>query len=301
MRSMLIDTFLKYIRYELNLSTHTVLSYKKDVEQFGKFVSGGSDTIDFESVTLNDIRAWMAFLAKSGDVMRTIRRKVQALRALFKFMMKRGLISANPAEAIEMSKLPKYLPSYIRSENMDMLLSAEIDENDFISVRDRMIVLMLYSTGIRRAELIGLEDIAVDDVACQIKVHGKRNKDRIIPFGEEMREAICRYRVLRAKEVGEACESFFVRLGGEPLYPSLVYNVVHTSLAKVGGGKKLSPHVLRHSFASAMLNNGAQLNSVKEILGHESLAATQVYTHITFSELKQNYKLAHPRAIKKGG
>lgn len=298
---MQIDTFFKYIRYELNLSTHTVSSYKKDIEQFAEFLASDVDSFDATSVTINDIRAWMVALAKVGDSMRTIRRKIQSLRALYKFLMKKGIVTVNPADEIEMAKYPKSLPSYIRREKMDELLSMGVDDSDFEAVRDRLIILLLYSTGIRRAELIGLRDVDVDIATCQIKVQGKRNKDRIIPFGNEMRGSIVEYKKLRKELMLDCCELFFIRPSGEPLYPSLVYNVVHSQLASVGGGGKMSPHVLRHTFASAMLNNGAQLNSVKEILGHESLAATQVYTHITFSELKQNYKLAHPRAIKKGG
>ena len=172
--------------------------------------------------------------------------------------------------------------------------------SDFTAVRDRLVVMMLYETGIRRAELIGLKDCNVDTAKCEIKVHGKRDKDRIVPFGAELKEWIDAYRVLRDTEC-RGNETFFVRPDGKPLYSTLVYRIVHEALIEAGGCSKFSPHVLRHSFASALLNNGAQLMSVKELLGHESLASTQVYTHITFSELKDNYKHAHPRALKKGG
>ncbi|MCH4154824.1 MAG: tyrosine-type recombinase/integrase [Muribaculaceae bacterium] len=296
---MLIESFLKYLRYELNLSTYTVLSYKNDLRQFTDFIAGGEEKFEPKGVTQNDVRAWMVQLANSGDVARTVRRKVQAVRALYKYLMKHGEVDADPAADIELAKIPKKLPSYIRQSSMDTLLAEPIDENDFIAVRDRLIVLTLYSTGIRRAELIGLLDSNVDTDSCEMKVHGKRDKDRIVPFGDELRDAIEHYRKLRDKEVGKACTTLFVRPNGEPLYPSLVYNTVHNALLTVGGGQKLSPHVLRHTFASAMLNGGAGIDSVKELLGHESLAATQVYTHITFSELKNNYKLAHPRAQKK--
>ena len=177
----------------------------------------------------------------------------------------------------------------------------DIDLADFTAVRNKLMLMMFYETGIRRAELIGLTDANVDTSAMQIKVHGKRNKDRIVPFGSELLGWIERYRHLRLQQVECVCDEFFVRENGKALYPSLVYNVVHDALQAAGGTDKFSPHVLRHSFASAMLNNGAQLNNVKELLGHESLAATQVYTHITFSELKDNYQSAHPRALKKGG
>ena len=224
----------------------------------------------------------------------------QAVRALYKMMMRRGEVESNPAAEVELAKVPKRLPNYVRRESIDALIDGEVDCDDFEQVRNRLMLVMFYETGIRRAELIGLADANVDLDAKEIKVHGKRNKDRIVPFGEELADWISRYREVRNREVGRT-ESFFVKADGKPLYPTLVYRVVHNSLLSVGGTDKYSPHVLRHTFASAMLNGGAELNSVKELLGHESLAATQVYTHITFSELKDNYQLAHPRALKKGG
>ena len=299
---MMIEGFLKYLRYELNYSVHTVLSYGNDLRQFAEFLTrGDSEQLRLDDVSVNDIREWMMSLSNAGDCQRTIRRKVQSVRALYKYMQRRGLIDSNPAAMVELAKLPKRLPSYVRSENINALLDQDIDLADFTAVRNKLMLMMFYETGIRRAELIGLSDVNVDASAMQIKVHGKRNKDRIVPFGSELLEWIVRYRELRSQQVAAVCDAFFVRPNGKALYPSLVYNVVHDALQAAGGTDKFSPHVLRHSFASAMLNNGAQLNNVKELLGHESLAATQVYTHITFSELKDNYQSAHPRALEKGG
>ena len=299
---MMIEGFLKYLRYELNYSVHTVLSYGNDLRQFAEFLTrGDSEQLRLDDVSVSDIREWMMSLSNAGDCQRTIRRKVQSVRALYKYMQRRALIDCNPATMVELAKLPKRLPTYVRSENINAMLDEDIDLSDFTAVRNRLMLLMFYETGIRRAELIGLSDVNVDASAMQIKVHGKRNKDRIVPFGSELLEWIVRYRELRSQQVAAVCDAFFVRPNGKALYPSLVYNVVHDALQAAGGTDKFSPHVLRHSFASAMLNNGAQLNNVKELLGHESLAATQVYTHITFSELKDNYQSAHPRALKKGG
>ena len=299
---MTIEEFLKYMRYELNYSVHTVLSYGNDLRQFADFLArGDSEQLRLDDVSTNDIREWMMSLSNAGDCQRTIRRKVQSVRALYKYMQRRGLIDSNPAAMVELAKLPKRLPSYVRSENINALLDQDIDLADFTAVRNKLMLMMFYESGIRRAELIGLTDANVDTSAMQIKVHGKRNKDRIVPFGGELLGWIERYRHLRLQQVECVCDEFFVRENGKPLYPSLVYKVVHDALQAAGGTDKFSPHVLRHSFASAMLNNGAQLNNVKELLGHESLAATQVYTHITFSELKDNYQSAHPRALKKGG
>ena len=299
---MMIEGFLKYLRYELNYSVHTVLSYGNDLRQFAEFLTrGDSEQLRLDDVSVSDIREWMMSLSNAGDCQRTIRRKVQSVRALYKYMQRRALIDRNPATMVELAKLPKRLPTYVRSENINALLDQDIDLADFTAVRNKLMLMMFYETGIRRAELIGLSDVNVDASAMQIKVHGKRNKDRIVPFGSELLEWIVRYRELRSQQVAAVCDAFFVRPNGKALYPSLVYNVVHDALQAAGGTDKFSPHVLRHSFASAMLNNGAQLNNVKELLGHESLAATQVYTHITFSELKDNYQSAHPRALKKGG
>jgi integrase/recombinase XerC len=188
----------------------------------------------------------------------------------------------------------------VREKTVNSILDADIDLEDFSQVRDRLIIMLFYETGIRLSELIGLQDAAVDTVKRELKVHGKRDKDRIVPFGDELAQWIERYRALRA-DVWPECGNLLVTASGKPLYPQLVYRVVHGGLVTAGGTGKLSPHVLRHTFASVMLNNGAELNSVKELLGHESLAATQVYTHVTLSELQHNYELAHPRAIKKGG
>ena len=297
---MMIEGFLKYLRYELNYSVHTVLSYGNDLRQFAEFLTrGDSEQLRLDDVSVNDIREWMMSLSNAGDCQRTIRRKVQSVRALYKYMQRRALIDRNPATMVELAKLPKRLPTYVRSENINALLDQDIDLADFTAVRNKLMLMMFYETGIRRAELIGLSDVNVDASAMQIKVHGKRNKDRIIPFGTALAADIEQYRRIRNKEVGHTTE-FFVTAKGRALYPTLVYNVVTTALADIPLEHR-SPHVLRHSFASAMLNDGAELNSVKELLGHSSLEATQIYTHVTMRELKQNYQQAHPRAIKKGG
>lgn len=299
---MKIDQFLQYIAYERNLSPLTVKAYADDLHQLADFLTQGAAEFHHASVTPSDLRAWMVHLSGLGDGARTVRRKMQAARTFFKWLVKMGEIQANPAADIELAKVPKRLPQFVREEGVDAVLDAPLpQEADFTEVRDRLIVDLLYSTGIRRAELIGLLDRNVDTVQCLMKVRGKRDKERIVPFGEELRLLIERYRALRADVGAEGADELLVTEKGRALYPSLVYKVVHGSLAQAGVTGKKSPHVLRHSFASAMLNHGAELNSVKELLGHESLAATQVYTHITFSELKNNYKHAHPRALKKGG
>ena len=295
-----VERFLQYLRLERNLSWRTVDLYRRDLKQWEDYMTAGGRQLDLMSVTSSDIRSWLIERSACGDSPGTMRHKVQALRSLYRYLMHHGVMTANPAMQVELAKLPKPLPKFVREKTVDAVLDAEIDGDDFTQVRDRLIVMLFYETGIRLSELIGLQDLAVDTVKHELKVHGKRDKDRILPFGDELADWVTRYRSLR-EGVGPECGNLLVTAKGKPLYPSLVYHVVHDSLAGAGGTGKLSPHVLRHTFASVMLNHGAELNSVKELLGHENLAATQVYTHVTFSELQHNYELAHPRALKKGG
>ena len=295
-----VESFLQYLRLERNLSWRTVDLYRRDLAQWEHDVTGGGQPLDLPTVTAGDIRQWLMSRSAIGDSPGTLRHKVQALRALYRYLMRHGQVAANPAAQVELAKLPKPLPKFVREKTVDAVLDADIDKGDMAQVRDRLIVMLFYETGIRLSELIGLQDVAVDTVKRELKVRGKRDKDRIVPFGDELAQWVEHYRTLRAT-VKPECTNLLVTAKGKPLYPSLVYHVVHDGLAQAGGSGKLSPHVLRHTFASVMLNNGAQLNNVKELLGHESLAATQVYTHVTLSELQHNYELAHPRALKKGG
>ncbi len=295
-----VERFLQYLDLERNLSSRTVTLYRRVLGQWIDFAASTGVDIDFATVTASDIRSWLMRRASCGDKPATLRVSLQALRALYRYLMRQGQVTVNPAAVIELAKLPKPLPAFVREGTVDRVLDASIDEDDFTQVRNRLIVMILYETGIRLSELIGLQDSAVDTGKRELKVHGKRDKDRIVPFGNELAAALEHYRTLR-DELRPPCGNLMVTPRGKPIYPSLVYHVVHDALAGAGATGKLSPHVLRHTFASVMLNNGAELNSVKELLGHESLAATQVYTHVTLSELQHNYELAHPRALKKGG
>ena len=295
-----VERFLQYLRLERNLSWRTVDLYRRDLAQWEAYMTVSGHELDLATVTTSDIRSWLIDRSAHGDCPGTLRHKVQALRALYRYLLRRGQVTANPAAAVELAKLSKPLPKFVRETTVNAVLDADIDQDDAVAVRDRLIVMLLYETGIRLSELIGLQDTAVDTVKGELKVRGKRDKDRIIPFGHELSAAIEHYRTLRPG-LSPQCGNLLLTPRGKPLYPSLVYHVVHDSMAQAGASGKLSPHVLRHTFASVMLNNGAELNSVKDLLGHESLAATQVYTHVTLRELQQNYELAHPRALKKGG
>lgn len=298
----MLQKFLKYIRYEKNYSSHTVLSYKNDLSNFESYLKAEVGSVDYKSVDTDIIRNYVATLMDQGASARSAGRKLSALRTLFRFLIKEEVVATSPAEMVVKPKDGKTLPDFVRETEMDLLLDEEIEEsNTFEGVRDKLIISILYQTGMRRDELITLCDKDVDFFANTLKVTGKRNKQRVIPFGRELREEIEQYLEYREKEVGIATERLFVKKDGEPLYPVLVYRIVKRELRKVSTREKLSPHVLRHTFASVMLNNGADLDSVKELLGHASLNSTQVYTHITFEELKHNYNQAHPRALKKGG
>lgn len=224
-----------------------------------------------------------------------------ALRTFYAYLQKQGVVENSPLRDITLPKIHKSLPSFVRPEEMDLLLDEKVADDDFSALRDKLILSILYMTGIRRAELVGLLDKDVDTQAMQIKVTGKRNKQRIIPFGNELKDEIEAYRRMRRIAVGMEVPNFFVKDDGKPLYVQFVYRLVARRLGEVTTLARKSPHILRHTFASAMLNGGAGLNSVKELLGHQSIASTQIYTHITFEELKRDYKQAHPRATKKGG
>ena len=279
-----IDNYLQFIRLEKNLSPHTVVAYRCDLEQWEQFLTGGKEALDVKSVTTGDIRAWMLHLNKQGDSARTMRRKVQAVRSFYKWLMKQGMASDSPAAAVELARIPKRLPQLVRTSSMDELLDQEIDETDFVQVRNRLIVMMLYETGMRRAELLDLLDRNVDTASGELKVHGKRDKDRIIPFGTELAQAIDSYRLLR-DELVRGCEHFFVKEDGNPLYPMLVYRIVRRALQEVGVTSKRSPHVLRHSFATRMINSDKSMKEVADMLGHQKIDNTCIYAKVDVKSL----------------
>ncbi len=306
----MIDAFLTYLRCELNLSAHTVLSYGTDLRQWYDFAASvglagcknTGDKPDDAAVTLNDLRLWVSFMASEGISARSIRRKIQSLRAFYKYLMRRHGLRSNPAAELSPAKMPKRLPTFIRPEQTEKILDDDYDANDFTATRNHLILDMFYSTGMRCSELMDLLDADINLLRGELKVLGKRNKERIIPFGEEMRELITQYRELRTETIGtDRPTYFFVRPDGSRLYRKLIYKIVHDSLDGRVTASKLSPHVLRHSFATDMLNNGADITAVQQLLGHQSLATTQIYTHLSYRELLNNYKLAHPRAQKNGG
>ena len=298
---MLVDSFLDYLRYERNYSNYTIEAYSKDVRQFEEYVKLNKESVFVPGdVDADLVRSWIVSLMDEKISPVSVNRKLSSLKSFFKFLMKQGSISVNPLRLITGPKTKKPLPYFVRDKEMELLLDGDGFDEDFEGVRDRLILEMLYDTGIRRSELIGIQDSDVDFGAMQIRVTGKRNKQRLIPFAEGLKNLIQAYTEVRNREVGSESGWFFVRKNGEQLSAGIVYTIVKKKLSEIPTLAKRSPHVLRHSFATSMLNNGAELNAVKELLGHSSLASTSVYTHTTFEELKKVYH-AHPRAKKEGG
>jgi len=241
------------------------------------------------------IRSWIVQLMESGISTRSINRKITTLKTYFKFQLRKDAIKVNPMLKVQSPKTSKRLPVFIDQNKMELLFEEQNFGKEFADLRDRLLLELLYSTGMRLSELVGLTDNSIDQFQSQLKVLGKRNKERIIPFTPKLKATIKEYLDERNKTFPSA-NSFFVTDSGKPIYPKFVYRVVTRRLAAVTTLDKKSPHVLRHTFATHMLNNGADINSVKELLGHANLSATQVYTHNTIEKLKKVYKQAHPRA-----
>ena len=293
---MLIETFLDYLRLERNYSERTIVSYGTDLREFGDYLKKVDAGLDFTVAHSDNVRNWVVSLMDDGRTAASVNRKLSTLRSFYRFLLKKGKVVVNPMLKIVGPKKKKPLPSFLREKDMDRLLDEISFGEGFEGCRDRAILEMFYAAGIRLSELIGLNDADVDFSARLIKVTGKRNKQRLIPFGNELAEDLLMYIKVRNEAVPRGADAFFVLNNGRRMYPMAVYRVVKRNLSKVVALKKRSPHVLRHTFATAMLNNHAELRSVKELLGHESLVTTEVYTHTTFEELKKVYEQAHPRA-----
>ena len=292
----LTDSFLDYLQYERNYSEETIKSYREDLRQFEEFAREEIGDSAPSEVKAELVREWIVSLMDRGYTSTSINRKLSSLRSFYKFLLRKGEVAVNPLQKITGPKNKKPLPAFLRESDMDRLLD-EVDFGEgFKGCRDHMIIEMFYATGVRLSELIGLDNKDVDFSSSLIKVTGKRNKQRLIPFGEELKIAMMEYVDVRNEAVPIRTNAFFVRENGERLSRSIVENLVKRNLSKVVTLKKRSPHVLRHTFDTTMLNHDAELGAIKELLGHESLATTEVYTHTTFEELKKVYNLAHPRA-----
>jgi len=294
---MLIKAFLEYLLLERNYSERTISSYGADLEEFEDYLKRTEAELDFTKVHADHVRSWIASLMDDGKAATYVNRKLSSLRSFYRFLLGKKEITVNPMLKVVGPKKKKPLPSFVREKDMDRLLDELSFDEGFEGCRDRTILELFYATGMRLSELIGLDDVDVDFSAKLIKVTGKRNKQRLIPFGDELAEDLLIYIKVRNETFPEKeTDAFFVCKSGKRVYPVQVYRLVKRNLSKVVTLKKRSPHVLRHTFATAMLNDNAELRAVQELLGHESLATTEVYTHATFEELKKVYEQAHPRA-----
>jgi len=293
---MIRDSFYQYIQSEKRYSIHTVAAYKSDLSQFGDYLTATYGISADTDISYSMVRSWLASLIDEGLTSRSVNRKLSTLKAYFRFLMKEGLISSNPVSKAVSLSIPSRLPAFASVSEMESILYTTIVDDDFGIRRDLLVIEILYNTGIRLSELINLRLQDVDRGSMTIKVTGKRNKQRIIPVTRQLTGLIDEYLKMREPLVKSGVREIIVTDQGKKAYPVFIYRKVkhYLTLAGVRGVK--SPHLLRHTFATHMLNEGADLNAIKEILGHASLAATQVYTHNSIEKLKSIYKLAHPRA-----
>lgn len=290
-------SFIQYIKFEKRFSPHTVMAYESDLEQFFKYILETYEIENPADVNHSMVRSWIVSLMEHKITPKSITRKVTSLKSFYKFLLRNGDITSNPMQKVQAPKISKRLPVYVEEQNMQILFS-EVDFGEgFIGLRDKMLMELFYATGMRLSELVNLTDQDFDIGNCQVKVLGKRNKERLIPFADTLKALVIEYLgEKRKQDFAEQSERFFVGENGKPISPKKPYTIVNKYLKQATTISKKSPHVLRHTFATHMLNNGADLNSVKELLGHANLSATQVYTHNTIEKLKQVYKQAHPRA-----
>ena len=293
---MMINEFLNYLKFERNRSDLTIKNYGEDLRAFEEFYGNLEGCHSWKSVDSDIIRDWMESMMDKGNNATSINRRLSALRSFYRFALTRKLVDKDPVHGVTGPKKGRPLPQFLKENEMDRLLDAESWTEGFEDVRDRTVIMTFYETGIRLSELIGLDDSMVDFSNRQLKVTGKRNKQRVIPFGEELLVTFRDYMKCRDKEVNRQSEALFVSAKGQRMTSSQVREAVRKNLSKVCTLKKRTPHVLRHTFATAMLNNKAGIESVKKLLGHESLSTTEIYTHTTFEQLKREYYSAHPRA-----
>ena len=290
----MIEDFLNYLQFEKNRSQLTIKSYAEDLRSFEAYFKKMNDQLSWESVDSDVIRDWMESMMDKGNNATSVNRRLSALRSLFRFAIARKRIEVDPTRMVKGPKRGRPLPQFLKEAEVGRLVDGEWG-NTYKDVRARILVLTFYSTGMRLSELVSLDDDAVDFVNCQVKVLGKRNKERIIPFGAELKASLLDYINLRDRLVERRSKALFVTEKGERMNCNQVRYEVKKNLSRVCTLKKRTPHVLRHTFATAMLNHEAGLESVKKLLGHESLSTTEVYTHTTFEQLKKVYKNAHPR------
>lgn len=274
----------------------TVINYRKDLTEFERFYKELEPQLSWESIDSDIVRNWMEYMMDRGNSASSVNRRLSALRSFYRFALRRKLIEKDPVHGLQGPKRQKPLPQFLKESEMERLLDSKMWTDSYKDVLERTIIITFYVTGIRLSELIGLDDKDIDNVTCEIKVTGKRNKQRIVPFGKELADVFAQYQEVRNTTVKGDSIAFFQTEKGKRMTTAQVRTLVKKNLSKVSTLKKRSPHVLRHTFATAMLNHEAGLESVKKLLGHESLSTTEIYTHTTFEQLKREYYSAHPRA-----
>lgn len=294
---MLTDDFLIYFQTERNKSDLTIDSYRVDLQEFETFFDSLNEGITWTNVDENTIREWIIYMMDEQHMKASsVNRKLSALRTFFRYLLMTKHIERNPMVRVSGPKRQKPLPVFVRDDEMNLLLDHLDEDVTYEGVLAKTVMLLLYLTGMRRAEILSLCDANIDFVNKQLKVTGKRNKQRIIPFGSELDDQLRQYLQARSEQFGIGFEHLLINAKASPLTPAQVTKIVKDNLAAVTTQKKRSPHVLRHTFATSMLNSGADLAAIQKLLGHASLATTQVYTHVSFEELKDAYKNAHPRS-----
>lgn len=291
-----VRAFLDYLKYEKYYSDRTIESYDDDLRRFEQFCMDELGGFDPLSPQLDVVRGWMAQMSRDGQSVLSVKRRLCCLRSFYRYLRRQQLIESNPLSLLPSPKVPKPLPVWVSEKQMDQLIDDIDYGQDFNGVRDHMLIDLLYSTGMRRSEVAGLRDVDIDFGAQQLKVKGKGNKERLIPFGPEIRELMLQYIDRRDAELGFEPLAFLTDLEGRPLTPAGVTAIAHKYLSRVPHLARRGAHVLRHSFATNMLSEGADLMAVKELLGHASLQSTEVYTHLTPKDIIDNYRQAHPRA-----
>jgi integrase/recombinase XerC len=293
---LLIQPFVNYLRFEKRYSRHTILAYETDLVSFFDFVVSGFGETDLPLLNHSIVRSWLASLKDEGLSAKSITRKISTLKSFFKYQVKTGVIQQTPMTKVMAPKTEKRLPNFVADKDIKTLFDHVAFPDSWKGETERLLMLLFYQTGMRLSEAIGLKEKGINFSNNTIKVLGKGNKERIIPMHPELKDNIHRYLQRKQTDVPAAADTLFVTEKGKPLSPRSVYTAVKGYLSLVTTIQKRSPHVLRHTFATHLTNNGADLNAVKELLGHSSLAATQIYTHNTIDKLKNIYKNAHPKA-----
>ena len=289
------DAFIKYLKFEKRLSDHTILSYDNDLKQFESFFKTYSTNKEIKTTDKRAIRSWIVELSLKNLSPKSINRKIATLKSFFKFLIKRKVIEINPSTNITSLKTDQKIPNFLKEKDVNFLFDNLILEKNFNGERDMMILELLYGTGIRISELINLKTRNINLPKKEMKIMGKRKKERIIPLHQQIINQIKKY-LDKKNEIKSTHEFLLCTNKGKKLYPMLIYRIVKKHLSSLINSKKYNPHLLRHTFATHILNKGGDLNSIKDLLGHESLAATQIYTHNSIEKLKETFKASHPRA-----